>query len=148
VINIRDWPRRDLTKTRDKHATFLRDFKTGNFICPGCDKRFSREAMERHHVVARCEGGLTEPHNVIGLCGKCHAMIDHDRRIRMKVNYYMMCLYGLRFAMRHPTAREPVRNLVRAVGRHEADRQIKTTGEWVTGLSWDVEDWEEDCDGE
>lgn len=142
------------TKMSDRDCTWIR---SANYryerkadqlhICIGCGKEFPRSGLERHHVVPHFMGGATWPKNVIGICARCHALTDHDVRLRMKISYFMLSRYGLFFAIRHGGTRPIVADMINRLGRRETDRQLKAIGQWQIDLGgWDEDDWDGDQD--
>lgn len=115
-------------------VTWVKAIQPDKFVCIGCEKVFARGEMDRHHVVEHCLGGATERHNVLAICRRCHRLVEFDHGLRMKLSFYMGAKYGLRFYIRHPTARPRLASLIAEAGRKEADRQLKELSAWQLSL--------------
>ncbi len=91
--------RRDKRNTKSFYALWL-DEQRETFYCPGCFRQFSKGEMERAHIYAWSEGGLSVPWNVLGVCSECHALYDrgnsdHAYAVRRRMAYTMFERFGL-----------------------------------------------------
>ena len=47
-------------------------YRRDGYRCALCDSTY---ALQVHHYIARGKGGTNSPHNLITLCGHCHARV-------------------------------------------------------------------------
>jgi len=63
--------------------------KVAGYTCESCRKKFPQRELTLHHVIPRCEGGPTEPDNLIVVCNPCHNLIEPlEFRTKVHIRYY------------------------------------------------------------
>lgn len=71
-------------------------------LCPICLR--NRKFFERHHVIARVDGGSDDPVNLMDICRICHKILSAGEG--KAIWYYLACVchqqivYGLNFELR------------------------------------------------
>ena len=57
-------------------------------ICAMCRKELMNSEFTLHHIVPRAKGGKDELYNLIGLCNKCHDIVEEKELNKVEIIYY------------------------------------------------------------